>query len=315
MTTPRSAIVVGNFDGVHLGHQALVHAARDAAAQLAAHVVVLTFRKHPMTTLRPDAAPLSLMDADQRRDALLAAGADRVEWLQPDEQTLGLTARQFVEMVVARFAPVAWVEGPTFRFGRGREGDNTLLQRLGGDLGFDMRQVERVTTTLRDKTAVPISSSLVRWLAAAGRMTDVQLCCARPLGVRGPVVIGEQRGRTIGYPTINLDVTGRQLPRDGVYGGRVNIDGREFTAAISVGTKPTFPNAPRTFEAFILDFDGDLYGRTLEVRVLRWLRDQAAFASVDSLCEQMARDVQRLRELDRRALLDPVVTLCTEPVA
>jgi len=298
MGSTRSVITVGNFDGVHLGHRALLAEARRLADQAGgAKVVAMAFAEHPLTALKPEQAPLKLTDTAQRMDALLGAGADVIEWLEPSPRILTLGPRQFVERAVEMFRPVGWVEGPDFRFGRGRAGDVQALHALGSELGFDVHIVEPVRVVLHDKSICPVSSSLVRWLVAHGRVNDARLCLGRPVAIRGPVVRGEQRGRTIGFPTVNLDTAGRQLPADGVYAGQALIGDRTYAAAISVGVKPTFGRLARAFEAFILDFDGDVYGQMLEVRVLHWLRDQWAFPSVDSLTRQMERDVASIRRL------------------
>lgn len=300
-----SVITVGNFDGVHLGHRALLREAQLMAQRHGgADVLVMAFQEHPLTALKPEQAPPKLMDTAQRMAALLDAGAQRIEWLQPDERILTLSPRQFAERAVELFKPIGWVEGPDFRFGRSRAGDIQALHAFGSELGFEVRIVEPVQVILRDKSQSPVSSSLVRWLVAHGRMADAELCLATPFAVRGEVVLGEQRGRTIGFPTVNLDTAGKQLPADGVYGGEVEIDGRTYLAAISVGIKPTFGRRQRVFEAYLLDFTGELYGATLEVRVLRWLRDQWAFPSAESLVRQMDRDVELLRRWRERGLLD-----------
>lgn len=306
MVPRRSVITVGNFDGVHLAHQALIATARKLAAEAGgADVLAMTFQDHPLTVLKPDRVPPKLMDTPQRMAALLDAGADRIEWVQPDEGVLKLDPRQFVESVVERFKPVGWVEGPDFRFGRGRAGDVQTLHALGSELGFEVRVVDPVRVTLRDKSLCTVSSSLVRWLVGEGRMGDATLCLGRPFTLRGEVVRGEQRGRTIGFPTANLATPGRQLPADGVYAGTVTIHGRAYPAAASVGVKPTFGKHERVFEVFIIGYEGDLYGQTLEVKVLRWLREQWPFPSVESLVEQMNRDVEQTQKLHATGLLDP----------
>ena len=294
----RSVITVGNFDGVHVGHRALLREAGALArASGAVPVVAMAFRKHPLTFLKPQAAPGMLLDEVQREARLREAGADRVEWIEPDEKTLGQSPEQFVAGVVERFNPVGWVEGPDFRFGKGRAGDVQTLRELGSRHGFEVRIVEPVTVVLADKSECAVSSTLVRWLVAHGRVADARLCLARPLAIRGIVVTGDRRGKELGYPTVNLDTGGRLLPGDGVYAGRTTLDGRSYPAAISVGTKPMFAmGEQRTFEAHILGFEGDLYGQTLEVEVTRWLRDQQSFPGVQGLIEQMGRDVARVKE-------------------
>lgn len=314
MVQQRSVISVGNFDGVHRGHQALLRVARQLADPRGARVVALTFPQNPLTLLRPDCAPPKLMDTDARQAALLAAGADEVHWLAPLPDILQLTAEQFVQQVVERFAPLAWLEGPDFRFGHGRAGDALLLARLGAEKGFESRVIEPIEITLRDKTRITVRSSLIRWLLSMGRVADAQLCLGRPYSMRGTVIRGEQRGRELGFPTANLDTGDLLLPADGVYAGTVEIRGLTHTAAISIGTKPHFhaDPAPRTAEAHVLDFDGDLYGQTLDVQILRWIREQRILPSLESLIAQIRRDVGEVRSLHTLNILDPVAGVIAE---
>jgi riboflavin kinase/FMN adenylyltransferase len=247
------------------------------------------------------------MDETQRRAAMLEAGADEVVFLDPVPEVLSQTARQFVERIVQEHGPVAWVEGADFRFGAGRSGDIDLLRALGLEMGFELEVVESVVTTLADQTRVPVSSTLVRWLIAGGRMADAAICLGRPFAMRGPVVQGEQRGRTIGFPTANIDTGDRILPADGVYAATVHLAGSTFAAAVSIGEKPTFGKRQRTFEAFILDHTSDLYGQTLEFKLLRWMRDQAIYPDVHALIDQMNRDVARVRRWHELGRLAPAI--------
>lgn len=296
MSDRPSIITVGNFDGVHAGHRALVVAARRMADATDARVVVAAFDPHPATALAPDRAPPPLTDREQRRAALRAAGADEVTWLEPAlDGVLGLAPDAFIEQTVRDHNAVGWVEGPDFRFGKDRAGDIDTLRRAGERLGFGVGVIDPVEVVLRDKTVAPASSSLVRWLVTQGRMSDAALVLGRPFAVRGRVVRGEQRGRDLGFPTANVDAGDRLLPRDGVYGGYVDLpDGRRH-AAISVGTNPTFDGPKRTFEAYLLDCDRDLYDQTLEVAVTRWVRDQMRFDGIEPLVRQMQRDVDAVR--------------------
>jgi riboflavin kinase/FMN adenylyltransferase len=299
MPQRRSILSVGNFDGVHRGHQALLRRARQLAIKQGpgTRVVALAFPHHPLSVLRPAAAPSPLTDTPQREKLLLEAGADAVQWLAPLDGILPLTAEQFIDRVVAEHRPAAWLEGPDFHFGKGRGGDMAMLRRVGAERGFEAIEISPVEVVLRDKTTVPVRSSLVRWLVSMGRVVDAQLCLGRPFALRGKVVVGEKRGRAIGFPTANMDTGPLQLPADGVYAGSVELDGREFLAAISVGTKPTFQDAQRTVETYLLDYSGDLYGRTIEVRFSRWLREQWALPSLEILIAQIQRDVDHVRQL------------------
>lgn len=306
---PRTVITVGNFDGVHRGHQAMLRRARDLADRLGAEVVAVTFSQHPMTLLRPKSIQPMLMQRRQSIDLLSDGWADRVEVLPLAVELLKLAPEQFVDQMIERFNPAGWVEGVNFRFGRHRKGDVNTLREIGERRGFQVDTVDLQTVTLRDKTQAEVSSSLVRWLVYHGRMPDAALCLGRPFTLRGRVSHGEERGRMIGVPTANLDCGDQALPGAGVYAGQCTVDGQTHTAAISVGVKPTFHGHQVTCEVHLLDFDGDLYDRTLEVRVIRWMRDQQAFAGIDILAVRLQRDLRAIRQYDEHGLLDPNQTI------
>ncbi len=309
MTTP-SVIAVGNFDGVHRGHQALFAEARRIADDVhqrtgqLPQVTAVSFRAHPLSVLKPGEQPPMILHPEQREAALRNAGADRVDWLDPTVDLLKLQPTEFLKQMVERYQPIAMVEGVNFRFGRGRAGGHENLPAMGRELGFDVSIVQLDQITLRDKLMTDVSSSLVRWLIGRGRMVDVSLCLGRPYVLRGNVVEGEKRGRTIGYPTINLNCGLQMLPCDGVYGGRVELNGQTHAAAVSIGHKPTFGQRMLTCEAHLLDFDGDLYGQTVDLTMLRWLRDQIPFANVDALKQQLHHDTQQVRHLHETGMLD-----------
>ena len=295
----RTAVTVGNFDGVHRGHAAILAACR-ARVGAEGRVVAVTFEPTPVEVLRPAAAPPRLMSADGRVAALRAAGADAVEVLEPGPDLLGLSAEAFVEMVLATHRPSAWVEGPDFRFGKGRAGDMERLAALGAKRGFVAVTVPRVTATLGDQTVAPVSSSLVRWLVGRGRVADAAATLGRPFALTGDVVRGEQRGRTIGVPTANValgDAARVALPADGVYAAWASVAGDDarWPAAVSVGVKPTFGKVGLTVEAHLIGFAGDLYGRSLTLKFTRWVRGQYAFGGVEALTAQLGRDIATVR--------------------
>lgn len=296
---PATVVTVGNFDGVHLGHVALVAAARVAAGSTG-RVVALAFDPHPAAVLRPGSAPARLTTFTQRERLLRAVGADVVEALTPAPAFLARSPEEFVAWLRERHAFSAIVEGSDFRFGRDRAGDIDALRRIGATSAaapFATIVVPPVETALSDQTIVPVRSSVIRWLLERGRVRDAAICLGRPYELECRVVRGDQRGRTIGYPTANLDHGDRLLPADGVYAGSASIghgeNQRTFRAAISVGTKPTFGASERTCEAHLLEFDGRLddYGWTIRLRFERWLRDQLTFAGLEPLLAQMALDV------------------------
>lgn len=306
--TQQSVITIGIFDGVHLGHQAIVGHARALARERGVRVVAVTFEPHPARTLRPEAEPPKLLHHREKVRRLRAIGADEVIVLEPTRELLSQTAEQFIERLVEQYRPLAFIEGEDFRFGKGRAGDMNVLQRLGRRWGFEARVQPRVAVALSNYLRVPVSSSLVRWLVGHGRVRDTALCLGALFELSGPVVTGEQRGRTIGVPTANLAPEAFAefiVPFDGVYAGTAVLpDGRSFAAALSVGTKPAFGEHPLTIEAHLLDFAGDLYDQTVTLRFARWLRDQAPFPGIASLKRQLARDIETTRHWHRLGLLE-----------
>ncbi|MBM4006626.1 MAG: riboflavin biosynthesis protein RibF [Planctomycetes bacterium] len=293
------SVTIGNFDGVHRGHQALLARAREVAGP-AGTVTTVTFEPHPMRLLRPEAAPQTVQTPSERREMLLSAGASEVRVLQLDRALLDQEASAFIRSLHAELGFQAIVEGPDFRFGKGRKGEMALLRSEGEKSGFRVEVVAPVDVRLADGSTAAASSSLVRWLLSQGRVDDTARVLGRPYGFSGQVVRGDQRGREIGWPTANVDFGERHIPMDGVYAGLATLpDGTRARAAISVGTKPTFGDAERTVEAFLMDrqMPLDRYGWTLRLEFSNWIREQARFDSLEPLLAQMRRDVVRTREL------------------
>ena len=289
---------IGNFDGVHLGHQALVAAARRAAGA-GGRVVAVTFEPLPAAVLRPAEAPARLTDAARREELLLAAGCDEVLALDPRSGLLAEGPEEFIARIRAQLPFEAIAEGADFRFGRGRSGDVGTLRTLGERSGFATVRVEEVAAILRDRSQVAPRSSTIRWLLELGRVEDAALLLGRPHAIRGAVERGAQRGRQLGFPTANIAAPGQQLPGDGVYAGEALVAGRRFPAAISVGDNPTFPGSARTCEAHLLGFPGaiDDYGWPIELRFTRFLREQWRFRGVEALVEQLRADIARCAAL------------------
>lgn len=298
MTVP-TAVTIGNFDGVHLGHAGLVRTAREAVdtGTQAGHVVVLSFDPHPLSVLRPQQAPPRLTNFRQRVQLLIEAGADQVVALTPTRQFLGQTARDFITSLVQSYQPQVLIEGPDFRFGKGREGNIETLADLGRSFGFETVIIDPVRATLLDHTSTIINSSTIRWLIQHGRIGDAGRLLGRSYSIQGTVMKGDQRGRTIGIPTANIDHGDILLPMDGVYAGFAERDGRRFAAAISVGAKPTFGKHARVCEAHLLEYEGQLddYGWEITLSFERWIRDQLTYSNVQSLTEQIERDIRQVR--------------------
>jgi riboflavin kinase/FMN adenylyltransferase len=311
----RTVITIGNYDGVHRGHRAIIDRARVEAGRAGARVLVMTFEPHPARLLRPQSEPPRLMSLEGRVAMLRQAGADEVVLLEPTPALLAMSPRQWIEQVVARHHPVAIVEGPDFRFGHRRAGDVDTLRDLGREFAYETRVVSPVEVPLTNQQVVTVSSSLVRWLLVRGRVADATVCLGRLYALEATVVRGEQRGRTIDVPTANLhldELRGRLVPGEGVYAGVARTaDDAHHPAAISIGVKPTFGQPRPTVEAHLLDFDADLYDQPLELCFSRWLREQRPYPSIRELAAQLRRDINETRRLTDRGLLDPAWSLPT----
>jgi riboflavin kinase/FMN adenylyltransferase len=290
------AVAVGKFDGVHRGHAALVAEAVARARRLAGPAVILTFDPHPLQLLRPE-QPLTLLTTPQDRDdALHRLGADHVLTLRIDHDLLALSAADFFERVLCRsLGARAVVEGPDFRFGRGREGDVALLRRLCPAAGVELAIVPPVEVAGGD-----VSSGRVRAALTAGDVRAAAELLGRPYLIRGVVGTGRRQGGTIGFPTANLEGVTTVVPADGVYAAFARTqDGGRRQAAVNVGPQPTFGEHARKIEAHLLDFTGDLYGQRLAIEFVERLRETRPFAGVPALVEQLHRDVERAREVLR----------------
>ncbi len=300
-----AAITIGNFDGVHRGHAELVRSARNAVGQ-DGRIIVLVFDPNPMTVLRPTATPARLSTFSQRARWLREIGANDVVRIEPTREFLQQSPEQFIAACVDRWHPTVIVEGADFHFGRGRAGTIATLRESELRFGYRTEIVDSVEVALADQSLVRVSSSLVRWLLAHGRVQDVATLLGRPYEVEARIERGDQRGRTIGFPTANLAGCEHILPADGIYAGIAErIDGHAWygPAAISIGTKPTFGKHPRTCEAHLLDYDGpvDDYGWTIRLRFTHWMRDQLKYDGVDALIAQLHRDIAATRDCERRS--------------
>jgi riboflavin kinase/FMN adenylyltransferase len=289
---PGAVVSIGNFDGIHLGHESILatmRALRDRSKAPA--LAVVTFEPHPLTVLRPEAVPPRLTPLALKNALLAERGVDVLVTLPPAPEVLDLSAERFWEILRDDVRPSHLVEGGTFNFGKGRRGSIQLLQQWAAGTGVTINVIQPVSTALLDFTVVPVSSSLIRWLLSNGRVRDAAICLGRPYVLEGPVVKGHQRGRALGMPTANLDCGEQLVPADGVYAGRCTVEGRTHAAAVSIGTMPTFGQNRRQVEAYLLDFQGDLYGRVLRVELLDWVREQRKFGGVDALKARMAKDL------------------------
>jgi riboflavin kinase/FMN adenylyltransferase len=290
----RAAVAVGNFDGVHLGHAAIAVRLREIAAAAGVPAVALTFDPHPASVVRPAAAPIPLTTPARRAELLLNLGLDAVLVQPTDHALVALSAEAFYEeMLRGRLGGVAFVEGPDFRFGAGRAGDVSLLERLAAADGATVAIVPPVFAG-----GEPVSSSRLRGLVAAGDVAAVAALATAPHRATGRVVAGARRGRSLGFPTANLADVVTLLPAHGVYAARAAFIGdgeprRWFAAAVNIGAAPTFGETAAGLEVHLVGFAGDCYDRLLDVDFLARLRETRRFDSVDDLKTQLAADVAR----------------------
>jgi riboflavin kinase/FMN adenylyltransferase len=290
------ALAIGNFDGVHRGHQELVRVARARGAAVGAAPAVLTFSPHPARVFAPTLAPPLIVSLERRLELLEAAGAE-VAVVQPfTREFAAVEPSAFVrELLAARLGVREIVVGYDFTFGRQRSGNTALLQALGAELGIGVTIVPPVTVD-----GLTCSSTKVREFVLEGRVEGAAMLLGRPVEITGPVVRGAGRGRGLGVPTANVSPEAELVPRLGIYAAWAEVlDGPtpgRHRAALSVGSNPTFTAAGGvTVEAFLLDFEGDLYGRRLRLEVLHRLRDERRFDSTEALVAQIARDVAEVR--------------------
>ncbi len=293
---PRGAIgTIGNYDGIHRGQQAILERVVDCARASGAASAVVTFDPHPLKVLQPESAPPALTTSAQKRRLLAALGVEHLLVVRFTPEVAGTPAERFVsEFLAGRLALGAVFVGRRFAFGRGREGDLGLLERVGRAAGLEAVGVDEV---LEDGS--PISSTRVRREVAAGRVEEAGKLLGRPFAVEGAVVRGDGRGREIGWPTANMKTANELLPGDGVYATRIRLGARGETrpAVTNVGVRPTVgEGAARVVETHVLEFEGDLYGEEVEVLFERRLREERRFPSLADLSEQIGRDVETARE-------------------
>ncbi len=297
-----SVVTIGAYDGVHIGHRKVLQLVRELADARGLDAVCVTFDRHPAQVVRPETAPSLLTSLDHKLELLVAADlVDLVCVLPFDEGRSKETAEDFVhEVLVGLLGVRLVVVGADFHFGHHRGGNVALLQRMGADLGFEVIGLGLVAPE-SDLVHEPYSSTRVRHRLAAGDVAGAAELLGRPHEVRGVVVEGDRRGRDLGFPTANVALTPDVcLPADGIYAGQFRgVDDELRPCAISLGRRPTFYSNQEhsLLEAYLLDFDGDLYGQNVAVQFVKRLRGEQRFDSVDDLVSQMGRDVEQARAI------------------
>ena len=282
-----TAVTIGTFDGVHRGHQHLLRSVIAKAAGANLLSVALTFRNHPRSVLSPESKPKYLTTPEERSALIKAQDIDLVIGLDFTLELSMLNAREFVSMLSNNLRMKGLLVGPDFALGHRREGDIPTLKGLGSEMGFWVETIEPV-----EGNEGVIKSSRVRNLVSEGEVEKASHMLGRPHSITGLVVEGERRGRLLGYPTANLSMDpDLVVPGNGIYATWAYVDGQRYQSATSIGVRPTFGAGPRTVEAFILDFDKDIYQQSLTLDFVSRLREELPFSSTDALVQQIKEDV------------------------
>lgn len=290
-----AVLALGNFDGFHLGHQRVVAEAVEWARAEGRPAIVATFDPHPVRHFAPRVPPFRLTSLDQRAELFAAAGADAMLVFHFDAELAEMPAEAFAsDLLTRRIGAAAVVTGEDFTFGRARGGNVALLAREGAAHGLASRAIGAV-----NEGGLPISSSRIRDTLKAGDCRTAAQLMTRPFAIRGRVVHGDKRGRTIGFPTANLELGAYLRPRFGIYAvtGRLIDTGETLHGAANLGVRPTFDPPKELLEPYFFDFSGDLYGREIEVALHHFLRPEEKFDGLEALTAQMMRDCDRAREL------------------
>ena len=286
-----SVVTVGVFDGVHLGHQHLISSSVEEARRSDRLSIVATFRNHPRSVLTTGFTPRYITGPEERVRLIAEAGADLVVPVTFDREMSELSARDFLDLLMRRLRMKTLVVGPDFALGREREGDVERLRSLSLEMGFSLLVID-----LLEAGGQPIRSTVVRQAIAEGKVSRLRSLLGRRFTLDGRIGRGAGRGKELGFPTANLEMApDRAMPADGIYAAWALFGGQRHMSATSIGTRPTFEETDRTIEAFLLDFDGDLYGHDLRLEFVRRLRDEIRYDSVDALKEQIAKDIEETK--------------------
>ena len=291
-----ASVAMGNFDGVHLGHQSVIDLARGREP-----LGIITFEPHPREIFAPDAAPFRLMNAEAREHRLAKLGVERLYELPFGPELAGMDPETFARDVLARGLGVAHVTvGGDFRFGKGRAAGTAELIALGRDLGFDV-----TVAPLLHIDGIEVSSTNIRKALAEGRVRDAAKMLGHLHRIEGAVMHGDKRGRGLGFPTANMSVARLHLPKLGVYAVKVDVltgpQAGAYFGAASLGVRPMFGENAPNLETFLFDFEGDLYGQHLSVALVEYLRPEMKFDGLPALMKQMAADCETAREILRTA--------------
>jgi len=296
LTNP--VLTIGNFDGVHKGHLALFDKVKQRAKAIAGQSVVLTFEPHPLKIMRPANGPQLITHTGQKLELIEKAGIDVIVCVTFDREFAAIPARDFVNSILVKKIGIKEiVVGYDYTFGHNREGDINLLREIGNDFGFVVHLVGPIEI---DHTLV--SSTSIRRLVQEGRLEEARVLLGRDFEVQGTVVKGQNRGgRLLGFPTANLNPHGELLPKRGVYAVTLLIDDVFYNGVTNVGYNPTFGDTGLTVETHVLNYSGELIGKTMKVHFIKRLRDEKTFKTLEELSHQIAQDIAQAKEVFREA--------------
>ncbi len=287
----RPVVTLGNFDGVHRGHQSIISRTLEYAGTSGRHALLTTFRPHPLKVIRPDSAPPLLMDHNEKMLRIEELGIEHCLVIPFTPSFAQIPAEDFVRRILHEGLQASAVfVGNNFNFGRGREGNLDLLRRLGDQLGIQIPEVKDFLVL-----GSPVSSSRIRRAILSGEVELARELLGRPFTLNGKVIRGDSRGAKLGFPTANMETASEILPGDGVYITRAVTSGGEYPAVTNVGNRPTFHDASHAVETHFLEPPGDLYDQSLSVQFLSRLRPEVRFASKEQLVRQIAADVEKAR--------------------
>ena len=294
LTNP--VLTIGNFDGVHKGHLALFDTVKERAKAIGGQSVVMTFEPHPLKVMRPADGPRLITHTGQKLELIEKAGIDIIVCVSFDREFAAIPARDFIEnILVQKIGIKEIVVGYDYTFGHNREGDINLLREIGDKRGFVVHLVGPIQI---DQALV--SSTSIRRMIQEGRLAEAKVLLGRDFEVQGTVVKGHNRGgRLLGFPTANLNPHGELLPKRGVYAVKLLVDDVSYNGVTNVGYNPTFGDTGLTVETHVLDYSGDLLGKTIKVRFIERLRDEKTFKSLEELSDQIAQDIAHAKEVFR----------------
>jgi len=291
---PYPVLTIGNFDGVHLGHQAIFRMLVDRAKKKNGTSIVFTFEPHPLRVIAPERAPKLLTTFKDKVDLLKSFGIDVIICANFTSEFAHIKAEDFVRDILSKTIGVKEIFiGSNYQFGKGRKGSPELLKKLGRECGFEVTIIQEMK--LNDVT---LSSSKIRTLVAKGRVEEASIFLGRHYAVEGVVIEGAKRGKSLfNIPTANISTTNELLPRDGVYAVTVNVEGKTYGGAANIGCNPTFKDKKFSFEVHIFDFDRDILGKTLRVNFIDRIRDEMKFSKIEDLAAQMRKDIENIRKI------------------